>query len=60
MPLDTVIIVCGIVAAFLVFGVTLAWAERCTRNIVRPGEHVVTNPPAETTTLVAANLRDAA
>jgi hypothetical protein len=35
MPLSTILIVSGIVAAFGLFGVVLAWGERQTRNLVR-------------------------
>lgn len=30
MPTDTVVVVTGVVAAFIVFAVALAWAERRT------------------------------
>lgn len=40
MPLSTILIVSGIVAAFAVFGIVLAWGEHRTRNIAR-GESVI-------------------
>jgi hypothetical protein len=33
MPQDTIIVVAGIISAFIIFGVTLAWAEYRTRNV---------------------------
>jgi hypothetical protein len=33
MPTETVIILSAIIAAFVVFGGVLAWAERQTRNL---------------------------
>jgi hypothetical protein len=38
MPFTDVLILFGIVAAFLTFGLTLAWGERQTRHLVRAGE----------------------
>lgn len=35
MPTDIAIVVTGIVAAFVIFGATLAWAEMRTRNLQR-------------------------
>jgi len=35
MPLTSILIVSGIVAAFVIFGLTLAWGEIQTRNLVR-------------------------
>jgi hypothetical protein len=35
MPLSSILILTGIVAAFATFGTVLAWAERRTRNIHR-------------------------
>jgi hypothetical protein len=32
MPTDVAIVVAGIILAFVVFAVTLAWADRRTRN----------------------------
>jgi hypothetical protein len=32
MPIETVIVLAAIVAAFTLFGVVLAWAERQTRK----------------------------
>jgi hypothetical protein len=49
MPLTTVLVLAGIVAAFGIFGIVLAWAERQTRNIYqdRPAAHAQKNavPP---------------
>ena len=38
MPFTSVLILIGIVAAFAVFGLTLAWGEIQTRNLVRSDE----------------------
>lgn len=38
MPLTSILIIVGIVAAFLIFGLTLAWGELQTRNLVRSDE----------------------
>ena len=38
MPIQTMIILSGIVFAFVIFGVVLAWGERQTRHFVREGE----------------------
>jgi hypothetical protein len=35
MPLTTVLVLAGIITAFLTFGVALAWAERQTRYVSR-------------------------
>jgi hypothetical protein len=35
MPADVAIIVAAIIAAFIIFGATLAWAEIQTRNLKR-------------------------
>jgi hypothetical protein len=32
MPMDTIIVVAGVAAAFTVFALVLAWAERATRK----------------------------
>jgi hypothetical protein len=32
MPMETVIVVAGVAAAFTVFALVLAWAERVTRK----------------------------
>ena len=37
MPTETAIIVAGIVLFFVVFAVTLAWADFYTRNVRTPG-----------------------
>jgi hypothetical protein len=36
MPVTDVVIIAAIVAAFVVFGVVLAWAEIQTRNLPKP------------------------
>lgn len=33
MPFETALVIAAITAAFLVFALTLAWAERQTRNL---------------------------
>jgi hypothetical protein len=38
MPFTDILILLGIVAAFLTFGLTLAWGERQTRHLVHAGE----------------------
>lgn len=35
MPTDVALVVAGIVAAFAIFGLVLAWAEMRTRNLER-------------------------
>jgi hypothetical protein len=37
MPMETAIIVAGIVLFFAVFAVTLAWADYYSRNVSTPG-----------------------
>ena len=37
MPTETIIIIAGIVLAFLVLAVPLAWADYYTRNVRTPG-----------------------
>ena len=37
MPTETVVVVAGIVLAFTVFALTLAWADNYTSNIQPPG-----------------------
>ena len=38
MSLTSILIIVGIVAAFTAFGLTLAWGELQTRNLVRRDE----------------------
>jgi hypothetical protein len=35
MPLSSVLVLIGIIAVFGLFGITLAWADWRTRNLVR-------------------------
>jgi hypothetical protein len=37
MPTETVVVITGITLAFAVFAITLAWADRQTREIAQPG-----------------------
>lgn len=39
MPTETIIIVTGITLAFLVFALTLAWADIYTKNTKAPGSN---------------------
>lgn len=45
MPLTTALIVTGIVAAFTLFGIVLAWGDHQTRNLKRVDE--TKSEPAE-------------
>ena len=48
MPLSNIIILCGIVGAFALFGIALAWAEHRTRNFKRPDvEPEAQHPPEQ-------------
>ena len=38
MPFTSILILVGIVAAFAVFGLTLAWGEYQTRHLIRSDE----------------------
>ena len=42
MPITSILILVGIVAAFAVFGLALAWGEYQTRHLVRGDESEVT------------------
>jgi hypothetical protein len=37
MPTETIIVVAGITLAFLIFALTLAWADSYTKNTKAPG-----------------------
>jgi len=49
MPVTSILVLAGIVGAFTLFGVVLAWAERQTRGIrpveVAPDERAPELPP---------------
>jgi hypothetical protein len=36
MPMTSILVLAGIVAAFAAFGIVLAWGERQTRHLGRP------------------------
>ena len=35
MPISTIVVLAGIISAFVVFGLTLAWGDYQTRNLPR-------------------------
>ncbi len=37
MPTETIVVITGITLAFVIFAVTLAWADRQTRKTRQPG-----------------------
>jgi len=51
MPITTIIILCAIVAAFLLFGAVLAWGEMQTRHLGRDQQR------ARKTAQAAASVR---
>jgi hypothetical protein len=44
VPTETIITLAGIVLAFLVFAVSLAWADYYTRNVRTPGASYFDKP----------------
>ena len=44
MPAETIITIAAIVLAFLVFAVSLAWADYYTRNVRTPGASYFDKP----------------
>jgi hypothetical protein len=44
MPLTDALIVSGIVAAFVIFAIVLAWAEHQTRNLAKPAARQFGDP----------------
>jgi hypothetical protein len=47
MPTETIVIVAGIVLAFAVFAVSLAWADFYTRSVRTPGATYFHEPSKE-------------
>ena len=54
MPFTNILILVGIIAAFAAFGLTLAWGERQTRNLVRVEKPEDARQPADHTIKKAA------
>jgi len=48
MPMDTAIIVAGIVLVFAAFGATLVWADYYTRNVRTPDATYFRDPAFKT------------
>jgi hypothetical protein len=52
MPITTIIILSAIVAAFVLFGVVLAWGEMQTRNLGRDQQRACTSAQTANTVRV--------
>jgi len=60
MPITTIIILCAIVAAFLLFGAVLAWGEMQTRHLGRDQQRArKTAQAAESVRVIQANAQGA-